>query len=353
MHPNFYHWHARAELKPETAKLEARWNAAVKCTEKPSSADICSLLKLVLFPGAEPDFAKRFGEALVKAEPTFPPNNNGELLRIMATAGVYSQMETSSKAANAFALGLQAASFPPSRVEPICQEVMTRCAEYLAAESEKVRPKIYITTLARAEKQAETVLGNLKKAAESNSPQEVGKAAEALGRGVLTAIKESHQQLGDVIVRLTEESQFLWWLIGRRSPSLDVRREQLSANAYALPAATEAAERVAVLPPAASVESILGETLLQCGKKCAASMTLVEVFTIVGAVWVKSSISGPTANGLTPMANILATIDQSGKPDADLIKKLDFPAKMKISALEASCQFFRERVFLRALEETR
>jgi len=110
MHPNFYHWHARVQLKPEVSILEPRWNAAAKATHEPSASDICSLLMLVLFPGAEPDFAKRFSEALVKLEPTFPPDHNAELLRVMATAGVYSQLEAFSNVADALALGLHAAA---------------------------------------------------------------------------------------------------------------------------------------------------------------------------------------------------------------------------------------------------
>ena len=350
MHPNFFHWHARAELKPETAILEPRWNAAVKFAEKLSGADIVSLLKLVLFPGAEPEFAKRFSEALVKAEPTFPPNNNAELLRVMATAAVYSQWESPTKAADALALGLQAANFPATRVEPICQEVMTRASEYLATESERVRPNIYVSTLAKAEKQADTAFANLKKASDANSPQDVGKATEALGRGVLTAVKESHQQLGDVIVRLTEESQFLWWLIGRRSPALNIRRELLGADSYALPAAAEAAERVAILPPAASIESILGEALAQCEKKSAASLTLPDLVSSADANWGKTAVSAAAANELTPVAQLLTAWVQTGKQDADAIKKIGFPAKTKVTPLDAARQYFRERIFLRALD---
>ena len=90
MHPNFFHWHARAELKPDVTILEPRWNAAAKFAEKLSVADICSLLRLVLFSGAEPEFAKRFqleaeagafatpadfGSALVEAARTEPTNH--------------------------------------------------------------------------------------------------------------------------------------------------------------------------------------------------------------------------------------------------------------------------------------
>lgn len=353
MHPNFFHWHARAELKPEVAVLEPRWNAAVKFSEDLKGPDVCSLLKLVLFPGAEPEFAKRFTEALVKAEPTFSPANNAELLRVMATAAVYELLEDPSKVADAVALGLQAANFPASRGEPVCQEIMTRAAQYLVAESERVRPRIYVDTLTKAEKQAEAAFASLKAAAETDSPQEMGKAAEAMGRGVLMAIKESHQQLGDVIVRLTEESQFLWWLIGRRSSALNVCRELLSSETYALPAAAEAAERVAILPPAASIESILDETLSQCGKKSAPSLTLAELVANVDANWAQSVATSAMACELTPIASLVAMRPKSGKLDVNSIRKFGMTPKMKFTPSEAARQFFRERLFLRALDKLR
>lgn len=350
MHPNFYHWHARAELKPETAILEPRWNAAAAFAEKLSASDIHSLLLLVLFPGAEPTFAKRYTEAIVKSEPTFPLDKNGELLRAMATASVYSQLDNPSSAADALALGLRAADFPKGRVEPVCQDVMARAAEYLNSESERVRPKIYAGTLANAEKQAEVHFGKLKKAVEANTVEEMGKAVEAVGRGMLVAIKESHQQLGEVIGRHTEESQFLWWLVGRRSPARMVRREQLTAESYALTAALEAAERVTLLPPAASVESILDEALAQCSKGGRASEPLANLIAAAHADGVQSAASAPTAPELTPIAALLAHT-KAGKLDPESLKELHIPAKMKISPVEASRQYFRELIFLRALEE--
>jgi hypothetical protein len=353
MHPNFFHWHSRAEIKPEVAKLQARWDAAVKCTEKPSNADICSLIKLVLFPGMEPEFGKRFTEGLVKAEPTFPPTNNAQLLRVMASAAVYHHLGTPSKVANAFALGLQAANFPRARVDPICQDVMARYAEYLATESERVRPKIYVATLAKAEKQAETAYGSLKKAIEANSAQDVGKASEAMGRGMLSAMKESHQQLGDVIGRMSEESQFLWWLIGRRSSTLEMNRELLTADAYALPAAAEAAERVMVLPPTGSIESILDEVLSQCEKKSGPNMGPADIVANLDGKWVQNVAPVVNAHELTPLVSLVASRPTPGKVDAPAIKSAGLTPKIKFTAVEAARQYFRERVFLRVLEDLR
>ena len=351
MHPNFYHWHAHAELKPEPASLEPRWNAAAKFAEKLSAADIRSLLRLVLFPGAEPEFANRFSGELVKLEPTFPPERNAELLRVMAAAAVHSRLEKSSNVADAFALGLQAAAFPQGRIEPVCQDVMTRAAAYLAEESERVRPEIDAGALEKAEKQTDAHFAVLKKAVEANTPQEIGKATEALARGVLGTMKESHQQLGKVIDRLTEESQFLWWIIGRRSPSLNARREQLTAEAYALPAAAEAATRVLLLPPAASVESLLGESLSQCSKAGRASALLTELIASADAGWVQSTASSAATPELTPLAALLAERQQGGKLSAAALKKLRISGKPKATPIEASQQYLRELMFVRAMQE--
>ena len=351
MHPNFFHWHAHAELKPDLTILEPRWNAAAKFAEKLSAADICSLLRLVLFSGAEPEFAKRFSEGLVKLEPTFPPERNAELLRVMAAAAVHSQMDEPSNVADAIALGLQAAAFPQGRIEPVCQNVMTRAAEYLVVESERVRPAIYAGTLENAEKQTETHLATLKKAVEGNTLPEIGNATEALGRGVLAAMKESHQQLGEVIGRLTEESQFLWWLVGRRSSALNRLRELLTAKIYALPAAAEAAERVALLPPAASVESLLDEALAQCAEGGLASMPLADLIAAADADWMQRVASTVAVPELTPLAALLAKWRTDGKLDASFFKQLRISPKLKAAPSEAARQYFRELIFLRAVEE--
>lgn len=351
MHPNFYHWHAHAELKPEPAILEPRWNAAEKFAENLSAADICSLLRLVLFSGGEPDFAKRFSEALVKLEPTFPPEHNAELLRVMATAAVYSQMDDSSKVADAIALGLQAAAFPQGRIEPVCQEVMTRAAEYLVTESERVRPAIYADTLESAEEQTETHLAALKKAVEGNTLPEIGNAIAELGRGVLAGMKISHQQLGEVIGRLTEESQFLWWLVGRYSSALDKRRESLAAETYALPAAEEAAKRVALLPPAASVEFLLDEALAQCAKGEPTSILLANLIAAVDAKWMQSVASTIAAPELTPLAALLAKRRADEKLETTFLKRLHISPKLKTTPSEAARQYFRELIFLRAIEQ--
>jgi hypothetical protein len=349
MHQNFYHWHSRAELQPEIAILEPRWNAAAAFAEKLPNADLRSLLRLVLFPDAQPEFAKRFSDALVKLDPRFPPENNAGLLRVMATAAVHSGMKDGTYASLALALGLQAASFPQGRTDPVCQDILIRSSEYLTEMSERWRPAFETSSLAEAEKKAEKHFTALKAAVATNSPADVGKTTEALGRAVLSAMKESHQQLAEVIRRLTEESQFLWWLVGLRSPALDVCRKLLTPEAYALPAAAEAAKRVTLLPPPASAESLLSEALAQCGKRGSASAPLPDLIGAVPNEWLQRTVITTSDPELTPIASLIALRKQGGKADATALKKLRISAKTKFTPADLSRQYFRELMFLSPL----
>lgn len=334
MHQNFFHWHSRAELKPDTTILEPRWNAAAKFAEDVSVSDICSLLRLVLFPGAEADFAKRFSDALVKLEPTFPPEGNAELLRVMATAAVYSQMDAPSNEADAIALGLRAAAFPLERIQPICKEVMERAGEYLATESERIRPA---PNIIKADFQA------LKTATETEGWETGEDATKLLGSALV--------ELGDTMGRVAEENQFLWWLIGRRSPLLKQRRDKLTSQDYALVAAVEAASRVTLLPPPASVESLLNEVLAQCKNDPDSSMLLVETIGTPGADLVKSEKAGGQTTELTPVVSMLAVLRAGGKADAKGLKHLHLSPKFKSSPAATATQYFRELMFLRAIEQ--
>lgn len=320
-------------MKPDTTILEPRWKAAAKFAEDVSVSDICSLLCLVLFPGAEADFAKRFSDALVKLEPTFPPEGNTELLRVMATAALYSQMDKPSNEADAIALGLHAAAFPLERIQPICKEVMERAGEYLATESERIRPAPNI----KADFQA------LKTATETEGWETGEDATKLLGSALV--------ELGDTMGRVAEENQFLWWLVGRQSPLLKQRRDKLTSQDYALVAAVEAASRVTLLPPPASVESLLNEVLAQCKNDPDLSMLLVETIGTPGADLVKGEKAGGPATELTPVAGTLAVLRAGVKADAKGLKHLHLSPKFKTSPAATASQYFRELMFLRAIEQ--
>lgn len=333
MHPHFYHWHNRVELKPESTVLQARWDAATKfCTEF-SGDDASSLLRLALFGTVEPEFAKRFSEALVAQEPTFRPEDNTESLRVMATAALYSKMEKGSVEADAVALGFVAAAFQPDRIQPVCKELGIRATEYLASESERVRPIPSI----------EGDYRSLAKATETGDLADNPEATQLVSKAVL--------ELGETMGRIAEENQFLWWLLGRRSSLLNARRDKLSSKEYALLAGAEAAERVALLPPPASVGALIDEVLSQCTKATNTAVPLAEFIDAANIGSLSAATEGAEVGALCPLKGVLEVRRAGNKVDGASLEKLGIPAKLKVSPTEAATQYFHELMFLRALAE--
>ena len=208
---------------------------------------------------------------------------------------------------------------------------MNRSAEYLGQESERMRPKT----------SAGVHFNALKEAVEAADWLQNPKGTKLLADGVV--------ELGDVLGRLTEESQFLWWLVGRRSPAHNMRRDKLTREAYALSAAAEAAERVTLLPPPASVESLLDEALAQCCEAKRARAPLVKFIGAATQEWLKGAVSASAAPDLTPFTGMLAVRRSGGKTDAKALKQVRIPPKTEASPEEVARQYFRELMFLRAL----
>lgn len=333
MHLYFHHWHKRVELKPESSVLQARWDSAAKFSESLSRDDACSLLRLALFGAVAPEFAKRFSDALVAAEPTFPPEENLELLRVMATAALYSQMETESSEADAVALGLLAVAFQQERIIPVCKELAQRAGEYLSVESERLRPT----------PEVESDYKMLKEATEDEAWADSPEATKLVGNAIL--------ELGETMGRIVEENQFLWWLLGRRSSILNARREKLPAKEYALLAGAEAAERVVLLPPPASTEALIEEVLSQCAKATNTAVPLVDIIDAANIGSLKAVENGAEVGELCPLQGLIEVRRAGGKVDGTSMEKLRLPAKLKISPSEAANQYFRELMFLRALEQ--
>lgn len=333
MHLHFYHWHNRVELKPQTDLLQARWAAAANFSEELSGEDACSLLRLALFGTFTSEFAERFTEALVAQEPTFPLEENVEVLRVMAAAALYIQMETESAQADAVALGLAAAGFHYDRSHPVCKGLAPRAAEYLASESERMRPTPKIESEYRA----------LRKATEAADWATNPVAPQLLGKAVL--------ELGDTLGRIAEENQFLWWLLSRRSSLLSIRREKLAAKEYALVAAAEAAERVALLPPPPSVESLIGEVIAHCSEASNAAYPLADFISAANIDSLKAAAAGADVGELCPISGLLDVQRGGGKVDGASLAKFGLQPELKVLATEAANQYFRELMFWRALEQ--
>lgn len=329
MHPHFFHWHAKAELKPETLVLAPRWNAAEKFTKETSGLNLCPLLDLALFRKCDPGFCKVFTDYLVKSEPTFPVTNNHELLHVMAGVVVYAHLKSRSSVTDAIALGIQAADFPSGRVSPVSVEITEASASYLIEEAERMRPAISIADQ----------FGALR----SHLEGEDWTSDTAL-------LSTAFLDISNAIGRVAEENQFLWWLIGRRSSLLNKPREILTQKEYAFPAAVEAAQRVTQLPNAPSTESMIQDVLAQCLPESNAKKTLAEFLAHATA---DLKLYGDSSNAMmiTPITTRILLKLSGAKPDQTIDLQTQFTSKTKFSPTQLATQYFRELMFLRALSE--
>ena len=306
MHPNFYHWHRHTELKTEANLLQTRWDSAAKFAEELSADLACSLLRLALFGIASPEFAKRFSEKMISLEPTFLPEDNKELLRVMATAALYSHFENESQEADAVALGVIAASFQTNRIQPVCKELTQRANEYLTQESERMRPTPNL----------EGEYKDLKNALEDANFNTNPVIPQLLGNVVLELVKK--------LERISEENQFLWWLLGRKSSLLNRRRDQITQKEYAIAAAAEAAGRVALLPPPLSVEPLIEEVLTHCSDPSTATSTfaLIDFIDAMNFNWVKAKTIRSEAREILPITSLIEIRRGGDNIDVEVMKML-------------------------------
>lgn len=332
MHQNFFHWHSRAELKPDTTHLEKRWDAATKFAEKLSPSDLGWLIQIALYRSTNPEFTRRFSAHLVKIEPTFPPEKNEELLRIMASATLYSQMEKESATADSIALGLRASAFLPERIQPVSTELMERASEYLASESERIRPAPDL----------DGAFNTFETAKDDETPD---------SDDFLTLIANGLLELGQTMRRISEENQFLWWLLGRSSPILKKRREKITPSEYAFAVASEAASRVVMLPPPSCAEALIDEALTHCEKQTSSSTTLLDLISAADLNLLKITSSVALPREIVPLTSLLVVRRDSGKVVAKDLQNLKMPTKFKLSPNGAANQFFHELMFFRSIEE--
>lgn len=345
MHSHFYHWHNRVAVKPEVSALEARWEAAVEATDSSSAASMVSLLKLVTSEAADATFQASYSEALVEADPTFPPKDNRELLRVMAAAAVFCQLQTSSTRSDIAALGIQSASFLGSRNTIVSGDIADAAMKYLSDESERMRGKTGLPAF--EEKPVNDHLTAMKKQADAQVVPEVGKAVDSAIKLLSEGLSALTTRANEVINQLAEETEFLWWVVGRRSTALDRPREKLTDIDYAIVSAREMEELCKMLPPPLSAEHLLEEALRQCGTTTDGQVALTELLAKAVDGFESNSSIGPE---LTPIHFLLSIqVATAGKLTKEGLSAVGLGSKPKMAPLAFAKQAFRELVFLKSL----
>jgi len=345
MHPHFFHWHGQVELKPDVAVLEPRWKAAEEfANNNHAAADVNGLLRIAASGKPVDELATRFAEALIVAEPTFPPSRNNQLLGVMACAALYSQLENSSNVADAISIGLRAASFTQPSENTAYSDLFQRAMAYLSSEAERMRPAV-ASSLDIASSDIDSAIAKFSAASQNGQTAEFGKHFDTLGKFTIALSKRVAEQ-DRVFERLAEETQFLWWIVNQSSPTLKIRRSKISVAAYTLVSAEEAATRVGPLPPSASAESLIREAMSQCRGD---AMSPVSLTNLLGKCTMPTlpSKDDYLSPQITP---ILGALKKAvGTVRVEQIEDVALDPERKLAPVDLAIHHFWERSYLSAI----
>jgi GTPase-associated system helical domain len=264
--------------------------------------------------------------------------------------------EKSSHEADAFALGLRSMTFSNRKTEAVQPEILSLGVSYLNSEAEKQRP----VDFKDLESDLETALvlqrRALDEAEQSGDTAKIRTARSGYDAAIVQATESRLTFLHGQLRRLAEESAMLWWIIGRWSPLLDARVEELFETKYALVAACEAADRTYVLPPPCSAKALLTRVLSDCKKGKAKKPTLKDYLSDSEGAWRSAyvaKLSYSDSLEIVPIVVGLAKVEEFRDATA-AVKVLPnvcrgFDVKHPLTAIQASSQLYLELAFLKAL----
>lgn len=359
MHKHTIDWIRQVELTADTALAEKRWGTAEKIAKKLNRARVIELLRLFLFPANSTDFTKAFTDELVGLDPEFRVTDNIQHLRLMAGLVMVSIFDEPSHEADAFALGIRAASFPCDRAQPVQPAMVGEAEQYLLKEAGRLRLDDFATDGTQLTKRLAARAKAVTDAQATGDPNKHNASNEAFRESVIETISEGHSRLGERLQQLAEELALLWWVFNEYSDELQAPLAELSPQAYALAAASEAAKRTHIMPPPPCIGPLLDRALRNCkaGKKNAVLADYVEAADSAWRTNQAKALKVNDCRDLVPLSTAIEKAEELGDPASALkaIPKLcpGVSTSSALSPIQAAQQFYNELAFLRALSDTR
>jgi hypothetical protein len=354
MHAHLIDWFRNVHIHSDSKVVEQRWDAATKYSKKLSRSSICSLLRLFLFSVSDPGDKALFEKALLEIDQEFPVAGNDQELRLMAGVVMVVTFEESSHAADAFALGLRAVTALERQYDVAQPAILGEAESYLSKEAEAQRPDSFGEEGKPPEEALASRLQKLSAATEEAAPA----AQDAFFKEIIKTIKRNREVSNSQILRLSEESALLWWLINEYSDRLKKNTAGLSTLEYALAAAVEASERTHVLPPSNSMNALISRALTPCRVEPDEPFSLDQLLGATDAEWRTPFVNGLSlvdSKGLLPIMTGLAKTDEFGNAASatqvlpNLCPGLNLA--IRISAANAAKATYAEIMFLEALSQ--
>lgn len=322
-------WYRSAAIPPEDIPLEKRWEGVESFAVDAGEISLLAQIFYQLNP-SDPEFPKRFREALNKVDGKFSMSGHDRELIVLAGAGLVDATERRSRdIADLAALCLVCGAVQNVRKAAV-PHIPEIAVEYLSQRS-----------VGRA------------KPEKDGKEEALSKALAGAGEPVSKLAPEFQKlQLEFPIVR--EESNMLWWLISETSRDVDQRWSKMPLGMACVLTGKELADLTQTIPGPIAARAFLDRAVRSGRDKVAASISIADVVNDTDKTWRDSHFSKPLPVGLEGILPLTHAVVLSVKASDDGAWRSMFKAATGIAASAKSSpdalayQFYLEQLAVRS-----
>ncbi len=354
MHADFARWYAPLTIADDPDRRGARW-AGVHALTKSADGDLVESLVRLAFGHARlpasAAFVAKFQGLLKAQDATFDPNTTARELQLLAGAALHVLFDRQDDVGGAAALSVLTASFEGARIPDLPLDIVSLAEGALdkLANSNRSRPNLAVAT----DPPKLDFAAVAKKVKDTPNWESVIEAITSMEKTTQTALRILSTRQASAISAVDrflkiqdEELQMLWWLTGSRSLDLDVRFDQVAAEAQPLLFAKELADSTAMLPGPRSIKSML----LHAGIKERKKVGVLEAITASEFGWLQTSELDESPSSLTlPIHFAIRRHIEAGGGDTwvpNWAAVTGVDATRQLPSLVLAIQFYRERLLL-------
>ena len=354
MHNHTIDWLRQTNISADKELAEKRWNLAVAVSKTLSRPKIVGLLRLFLFQITDSEFARVLTEELLTHDPEFPVAQNIQEVRLVAGLVIAATFEESSSSADAFALGVRVATTLGNRTQPIELAIVEEAEKYLIQESGKQRSNEFNVSPDGLTSELEATFTRFKKTNATGDAPNQAAVEEEFFNSIVETVVQGHRTLSARQAQLAEETGLLWWVLNEYSDALGMPVSELSAQNYALVAASEAAKRTQMLPPPPSIGPLLIRALTSC-RSSKKELTFADFISATDSGWRTAqakAISAVDCGDIVPFCLAIQKSEELGDVSMALkaLPKLSgISGDLVLSPFQAALQYYQELIFLKAL----
>jgi len=367
MHPAFPDWYRLVTVTPAEGVLQRRWKTVERLAQTPQLELITALLHLFSLPEVtETSAPADFVEAFRVDDETFPSKGNLYELRILAGAILRQIIEANGPGSTVASLGIVCTSFG-ARLSAIPERDHVDAAEkFLAKRGESIRnrgepPPIRFSAMTKEKYSQLVPAASFQPNAIPQAHEQVFSVLSELMREIsssINLIQSAVDQQQHSIKVQDEELNLLWWLQTAFSRELQKRFEEIEPAAATVLFPMELSDLTVFVPGRNAIVGILSDAFRKLAMSGAStSLTLGQAVNATDRPWRQKVVAryrlGDDSELCPALLAVQKSLETDGAEDWHPVyrKASGIDADDKVEMLQLSLQFYRERMFLRALSE--